>query len=134
MDETIMKLSREGQYLQNQIAGIMQSFDNLLNSANNRFRELNAKLDAANDRIRQHEEHERIMNSLFRFRVYYDGKVYYFENPQTAYKMVVQYGGMVEYHSKHFGTILRRHIIYPSDKDGLFTGEDVITEHYSILS
>ena len=123
-----MKLSREGRYLQNQIAGIMQSFDNLLNSANNRFRELNAKLDAANERIRQHEERESVTDSIYRFHAYARGKRYAFSHHRDAYMCAYQYGGEVQYFSKTFQIHIRRHVKQDMRDDGLWTGEDVIPE------
>ena len=123
-----MRFSREGQYLQNQIAGIMQSFDNLLNRANNRLRELNDKLDAANERIRQHEERESVTDSIYRFHVYARGQHYAFSHNRDAYMCAYQYGGEVHYFSKTFQIHIRRPVKQDMRDDGLWTGEDVIPE------
>ncbi len=123
-----MRLSREGQYLQNQIAAIMRSLDNWLNSANNRFREFNGKLDAANERIRQYEERERVTDSVYRFHVYINDKRYSFSHHRDAYMAAIQYGGEVQYFSKTFQIHIRRHVKQDMRDDGLWTGEDVIPE------
>ena len=116
-----MRLSREGQYFQNQ-------FDDWLNSANNRFRELNGKLDAANERIRQHEERERVKASVYRFRVYINDNSYSFSHYRDAYMAALQYGGEVQYFSKTFQVSIKRRVSQDMHDDELWTGEDVIPE------
>ena len=123
-----MKLSRQGQYLQNQIADIMQSFDNWMNSTNNRFRELNEKLDAANERIRQYDERERVKASVYRFHVYINDKRYSFSHHRDAYMAALQYGGEVQYFSKTFQTSIKRRVLQNLNDDELWTGDDVIPE------
>lgn len=123
-----MRLSREAQYLQNQIADIMQSLDNWVSSANMRFIELNGKLDASNERIRKHEERESVTDSIYRFHVYARGNHYAFSHHRDAYMCAYQYGGEVHYFSKTFQIHIRRQVKQDMRDDGLWTGEDVIPE------